>query len=399
MIIFKYQFLHIKINFKIMVNIIICTFKMHYKFGYLLNKRYIFLKYINYGAFSQIWLIYDILFNDYCIAKIIDSDNIETGRNEINILRKLKRLLISNNNLINNVLLFREIIESEKEIIIIENLQDLNLKDLIYDYKLETNEKEQIIKIINKQLDPVLIFLKNNSILHTDIKPENIFIKIQNNKQNKEFDDFIKDIKNLKCKPKDKIKEINRLSNIYYQHVYLSNSSSESDSDDYYDINTDSDISSDYDIEDDINEYLVQQIYKKKEKEEKKKKINFNINDCIFSIGDFGNAIDYSTTENIDKINCLKYHDLQTRYYRHPNIIMRSKDILDSDLFAFKLTIEEIKNQSVFIEPFKSYGNSTDREHLRLLINTNQCLECTKGRKTELFFNYEPLTKKYYLSK
>ena len=88
---------------------------MHYKFGYLLNKRYIFLKYINYGAFSQIWLIYDILLNDYCIAKVIDSDNIETGRNEINILRKLKRLLISNNNLINNILLFREIIESEKE--------------------------------------------------------------------------------------------------------------------------------------------------------------------------------------------------------------------------------------------------------------------------------------------
>ena len=120
---------------------------MHYKFGYLLNKRYIFLKYINYGAFSQIWLIYDILLNDYCIAKIIDSDNIETGRNEINILRKLKRLLISNNNLINNILLFREIIESEKEIIIIENLQDLNLKDLIYDYKLETKEKEQIIEL------------------------------------------------------------------------------------------------------------------------------------------------------------------------------------------------------------------------------------------------------------
>lgn len=372
---------------------------MHYKFGYLLNKRYIFLKYINYGAFSQIWLIYDILLNDYCIAKVIDSDNIETGRNEINILRKLKRLLISNNNLINNILLFREIIESEKEIIIIENLQDLNLKDLIYDYKLETKEKEQIIELINKQINPVLIFLKNNSILHTDIKPENIFIKIQNNKQNKEFDDFIKDIKNLKCKPKDKIKEINRLSNIYYQNIYLSNSSSESDSDDYYDINTDSDISSDYDIEDDINEYLTQQIYKKKERENKKKKINFNINDCIFSIGDFGNAIDYSTSENIDKINTLKYHDLQTRYYRHPNIIMRSNDILDSDLFAFKLTIEEIKNQSVFIEPFKSYGNSTDREHLRLLINTNQCLECTKGRKTDLFFNYEPLTKKYYLSK
>ena len=79
--------------------------------------------------------------------------------------------------------------------------------------------------------------------------------------------------------------------------------------------------------------------------------------------------------------------------------IDKINDILDSDLFAFKLTLEEIKNQSVFIEPFKSHGNSTDKEHLRLLINTNQCIECTKGRKTNLFFNYEPLTKKYYLSK
>ena len=317
--------------------------------------------------------------------------------------------MMSNNNICNNILLFKEIIESEKEIIIIENLQDLNLKDLIYDYNLENEEKDLLIELITKQLNPVLLFLKNNSILHTDIKPENIFIKIKNNNNNNiknEFNDFIKEIKNLKCKPKDKIKEINKIINSYHQNSlfssYLNSSDCDSntDSDDSdYDINTDSDIISDYDINDNINDFLNQIIYKKKDKDKKKKKINFNINDCIFSIGDFGNAIDYSLTDNINKINNLRYHDIQTRYYRHPNIIMRSNDILDSDLFAFKLTLEEIKNQSVFIEPFKSYGNSTDREHLRLLINTNQCLECTKGRKTDLFFNYEPLTKKYYLSK
>lgn len=382
---------------------------MHYRFGYLLNKRYIFLKYINYGAFSQIWLIYDFIQNEYCVGKVIDESNIDTGINEITVLRKIKRLMISNNNICNNLLLFKEIIESEKEIIIIENLQDLNLKDLIYDYNLENEEKDLLIELITKQLNPVLLFLKNNSILHTDIKPENIFIKIKNNNNNNiknEFNDFIKEIKNLKCKPKDKIKEINKIINSYHQNSlfssYLNSSDCDSntDSDDSdYDINTDSDIISDYDINDNINDFLNQIIYKKKDKDKKKKKINFNINDCIFSIGDFGNAIDYSLTDNINKINNLRYHDIQTRYYRHPNIIMRSNDILDSDLFAFKLTLEEIKNQSVFIEPFKSHGNSTDKEHLRLLINTDQCIECTKGRKTNLFFNYEPLTKKYYLSK
>ena len=281
---------------------------MHYRFGYLLNKRYIFLKYINYGAFSQIWLIYDFIQNEYCVGKVIDESNIDTGINEITVLRKIKRLMISNNNICNNLLLFKEIIESEKEIIIIENLQDLNLKDLIYDYNLENEEKDLLIELITKQLNPVLLFLKNNSILHTDIKPENIFIKIKNNNNNNiknEFNDFIKEIKNLKCKPKDKIKEINKIINSYHQNSlfssYLNSSDCDSntDSDDSdYDINTDSDIISDYDINDNINDFLNQIIYKKKDKDKKKKKINFNINDCIFSIGDFGNAIDYSLIMN-----------------------------------------------------------------------------------------------------
>lgn len=375
---------------------------MEYSFGYILNKKYVFIKYLNSGAFSDVWLLYDFKNDEYCVAKIINREDIETGKNETKILRKLKKLINLQSESINNqnILLFKEIIEKKSEIIIIEDYQDMNLKDLIYDYTLSSDEKKIIIELLKQQIKPILDFLKKNKILHTDIKPENIFLKHKkiNSDEIEIYEYLIEEIKNLKCKQNEKIKEIKKLIVKYKEEDQYSDSSSYYDSD----YETDSDILSDYDVEEEIKDFLDEKVndYLNKNSEEKedKKTINFDLKETVFSIGDFGNAIDYSEVKEFNKIKSQHYHDLQTRYYRHPNIIMRSFDILDSDYFAFELTLKEVENQSVFIDPIKSFKHTTDQEHLRLLINSGLKINCTKGRKSELFFNYDPLTKKYYLN-
>ena len=332
---------------------------MEYSFGYILNKKYVFIKYLNSGAFSDVWLLYDFKNDEYCVAKIINREDIETGKNETKILRKLKKLIVLQSEGINtqNILLFKEIIEKKSEIIIIEDYQDMNLKDLIYDYTLSNNEKKIIIDLLKQQIKPILDFLKKNKILHTDIKPENIFLKHKkiNSDEIEIYEYFIEEIKNLKCKPNEKIKEIKKLIVKYKEEDQDSDSSSYYDSD----YETDSDILSDYDVEEEIKDFLDEKVnnYLNKNSEEKedKKTINFDLKETVFSIGDFGNAIDYSEVKEFNKIKSQHYHDLQTRYYRHPNIIMRSNDILDSDYFAFELTLKEVENQSVFIDPVKSF--------------------------------------------
>lgn len=397
---------------------------MIFNFGTFLNNHYIFLKQINSGAFSIIWLVYDVIKNNYCIAKILSGENKDIGENEINVLKKIKENLKNQPKTIaDHLLLYDEIIILKDDIIIIEELQSLNLYDLIYKYYLSDDDKNYLINKLNQQIKPVLDFLKLKQILHTDIKPENIFIKIPGfhlDVKNKEtILDFINAIQDIRCKSKQKNKNINKIINQFkdkfkieeLEETLTGEYEEETDEEAFLkpldsmsrgeDILTDSDISSDCETLDNIDNFLNNKIKEYNNPQLPTKKIkkilDFNIQTLTFSIGDFGNAVDYSDQSNYNKILNTEFHDLQTRYYRHPNIIMRSPNILNSDYFAFGLTIEEFKKQEIIIEPFKCYGKTTDHEHLKLLIDANQQLECTKGRKTDLFFNFDPLTNKYYL--
>lgn len=383
---------------------------MIFNFGTFLNNHYIFLKQINSGAFSIIWLVYDVIKNNYCIAKILSGENKDIGENEINVLKKIKEDLKNQPKTIaDHLLLHNEIIILKDDIIIIEELQSLNLYELIYKYYLSDDDKNYLINKLNQQIKPVLDFLKLKQILHTDIKPENIFIKIPGfhlDVKNKEtILDFVNAIQDIRCKSKQRNKNINKIINKFKDKFKIEELeetlTEEYEEETEENILTDSDISSDCETSDNIDKFLNDKIKEYNNPQLPTKKIkkilDFNIQTLIFSVGDFGNAVDYSDQSNYNKILSCMYHDLQTRYYRHPNIIMRSVNILDSDYFAFNLTIEELKKQEIIIEPFKCYGKTTDHEHLKLLINTNQQLECTKGRKTDLFFNFDPLTNKYYL--
>lgn len=388
---------------------------MIYTFGKTLNNRYIFIDQINSGAFSIIYLIYDYVKNNYFIAKVLNEDNKETGENEIKILEKLNNSFNDKNkNIKAHLLLNEEIIKTKEDIIIIEDLQSLTLYNLINNYYLSVDDKNFIYKSINQQLKPVLDYLKNIKILHTDIKPENIFLKVPGFHMDIKNKDiilkFIDEIQNLRCKVKQRNKEVNKIIKKYKEKLLtleLENYTDEIDEyyedNEDYDILTDSDIISDSENEDGINDFLNDKIeeytHKPENKQNNKKILDFNLMNIKYSIGDFGNAIDYSEPENYNKIINGQYHDLQTRYYRHPNIIMRSANIFNTDYFAFYLTLEEIKKESPIFNPLKYKGITTDHEHLNLLIQSDEKYKYSRGRKTDYFFNFDKLMNNYFLGK
>lgn len=381
-----------------------------FEFGQIINKRYIFVKSINSGAFSSVWLMFDISKNNICIAKVINEEDKETGENEIKILNKIKRLS-KNTEIFNNLLLFTENIIINNQIIIIEDYQNLTLKDLIYDFNLSPTDKKTVITNIKNQLIPVICFLKNNKLLHADIKPENIFLSIpdyQNLDINDNIKNFLSELSTFKPK-KQKYKFIQSVITKYKKILldkFIDDVKNDlSDSSDFIDsAQTDSDIHSDYDESEKINDFLVDKILEYKNNDSTdyktdKKIIDFDIKNITYLIGDFGNTIDYSKTDNYKEIINLRFHDLQTRYYRHPNIIMRSENILDSDFYAFDIIIKEIENLNLPFDPAKSHGETTDHNHLRCLINNDYKIQCEKGRKTKLFFNHDKITNIYYLGK
>lgn len=388
---------------------------MIYTFGKTLNNRYVFIDQINSGAFSIIYLIYDYVKNIYLIAKVLNEENKETGENEIKIIEKINKSVNDKNKIIKaHLLLYEEIIKTKEDIIIIEELQNLTLYNLINNYYLSDDDKDFIYKSINQQLKPVLDYLKNIKILHTDIKPENIFLKVpgfhMNIKNKDTILQFIDEIQNIRCKVKQRNKEVNKIIKKYKEKLtaldleeYTSEINEYYEDNEDYDILTDSDIISDSENEDGVDDFLNEKIKeyinKPNYKQNNKKIIDFNLLNIKYSIGDFGNAIDYSEPENYNKIINGQYHDLQTRYYRHPNIIMRSANIFNTDYFAFYLTLEEIKKESPMINPLKYKGITTDHEHLNLLIQSNEEYKCSIGRKTDYYFNYDKLMNKYFLGK
>lgn len=75
-------------------------------------------------------------------------------------------------------------------------------------------------------------------------------------------------------------------------------------------------------------------------------------------LADFGNYIP------IDKNLITDYGDVQTRYYRSPEIILRLGFNEKSDIWAFGCTIYEILTGKILLTSQKSSGITSDMKHL-----------------------------------
>ncbi|BBM86508.1 serine/threonine-protein kinase [Candidatus Uabimicrobium amorphum] len=139
----------------------------------LLNNRYRFEKLLGRGAIGQVHLCHDVVTNKLVAVKecIPQGDHVEKAieriRREHYFMSK-----IHHPNLVHGL----DLIELPGRLfIVMEYIEGITLKKLIYDHKYKIHFKQQLE--IAKQICVAVAVLNDNGIIHRDLKPANVMLK------------------------------------------------------------------------------------------------------------------------------------------------------------------------------------------------------------------------------
>jgi len=360
----------------------------------VLNNRYCLIEKIGYGSYSSVWLAYSINDSKFYAIKIQNAEDYEDGLEELKILRRIKEL--NNNNLIHLVegfeiikkdkikkkikkgkkIIIKKTIDTKKFICMVLPLMAGSIYSLIRKGKYKNGLDNRLLRLCIDTILKATFDLHNKlKVCHTDLKPENILVSGMSVRVSELIDEYTKidlksiydknlsteltnknlDIKNAKHK-----KKIRKLkSKILYQchksildNMISLNNESDSDSDSDSDSvdNTKSSIKSDSDnvnnssSSDSFHEYsVIDEKY---------------LNGCSITLTDFGSNI---------KIRELDNEELQTRYYRAPEVILGTYYTEKIDVWSIGCIIYELYTGRILFDPDKDNDFSRDFHHLYLI--------------------------------
>lgn len=148
-------------------------------------------KIINEGGFSMIHVLTNLKDNSLCVGKIIDKNKKKEYKyieNEINLHKTLHH-----ENIVEMITTFQT---DNLKIVVLQYYESGSLEDLI---KTRRKIPEDECHDLFKQILNGLQYLKNNDIVHRDIKPGNILLKQNLHKATldieSEYDCFVYDVK------------------------------------------------------------------------------------------------------------------------------------------------------------------------------------------------------------
>ena len=331
--------------------------------GEILNNKYLLIYQIGSGSFATVWLSLNMQNNNYYAIKIQDADEYESGKEEVTLCSKFKNSKCQFINTLNDHFEYKDL-DGDVHVCMVFELLAGSLYDIIRVGKYSQGFPLNTVKIIIKQLLTAMDVVNNKyKILHTDIKPDNVLVVGVNNKV-KAMIEQIKADKNfnscLNKKKKTGMKKI--VENISFK--------------------------------------TIEETYSKYNKS--------NGNVCFIDdnhvtniqvkLADFGNCrkIDYS------------YFDIQTIYYRAPEIILEYKYNANCDIWSVGCIIYELLTGKILFDPHKKRKVSRDRHHIHdiicLLGKIPDNILNSSQRKHEFFtnngllkgiysFEYKPLHK------
>jgi serine/threonine-protein kinase SRPK3 len=301
--------------------------------GTILNNKYVLLYELGRGAFAKVYLSLNISNKQYYAIKMQDEEEIDSALEEIELLKKFSSDKCKYlNTIVEN---FEYNIDGTKYMCMVLQLMAGSTYDIMrvgsYSKGLPLNTVKTIIKQLLIAMD--VVQSKKYNILHSDIKPENILVVGVNNK-------------------------VSELINVYNDKKFMAN------------FNTglikQKGKLNHKKIKESVNNLDLSKIEKKYSKD-KKNDVEF-INDKYLKnieikLADFGNC---------RPITYDKY-DIQTRYYRAPEIILGCHYDEKCDMWSVGCVLFELLTGKILFDPIKHDRFNTDRAHIHSMM-------CTLGK-------------------
>lgn len=302
--------------------------------GELLNDKYLLFREIGRGAYAVVWLSLNIQTNNFYAIKIQFADDYEDGISEIDLFKKFQK---ENCQYINNLLehfIYKPLSEDGDEmgeyVCMVFELLAGSVYDIMRIGKYSNGLPFETVRTIIKQLLIAMDIINiKHKVLHTDIKPDNILVTGINNKIQAMID-LIKSNKalmNTINRPGSKKSRQNKLNKTQIKTTVKKISFDEIESK-YSKTHPDSG-----------NICFIDDKY---------------IQNIQIKLSDFGTCT---------KITYDKY-DIQTRYYRAPEIIMGYKYNENCDMWSVGCTIYELLTGQILFNPNKEKRFCRDRFHL-----------------------------------
>ena len=320
-------------------------------YGEVLKNRYLILKKLGYGSFSSVWMAYDIVNNTLVAIKIINPNDYKEGMIEIQTYLKLEKL---DNTYLLTMLEYFQVKpihikyndETNKKkhnhIVIVLPLMACSTFDLLKCDKYDDGLPLEVCKDIIIQILLGLKELEKHNMTHTDLKPENILVCGLNREAELLFDTFGKD-QFIKRTHDEKINKL------------LENK-----------IITDDDKwNTSYTIYKKITQTIIK--FMKNDMIDIKKQMKICkvkselIKNIKIKICDFNLVLD--TKQNLGNSTI----EIQTRYYRAPEIILGSGLHAKTDYWSIGCIFFELLTGEILFNPEKNKGRSRDIHHMYLI--------------------------------
>jgi len=345
--------------------------------GEIFINKYICLSKLGYGSASSVWLAYDNC-NSKCVAiKIFNINDYNCGEYELNLIKKINSL--KTNLSVKYLDTFEKETDNGTHICIVLEL----LGGSLYNYRKTTELSLKEISNIARQTLEFLNILNNNGMLHTDIKPENILINT-NHELEKKIMDFVKSpcfneiIVNKKRELLKKKIDIKKVSVLAVKQVLMkkfnfkheSSQSSDDQSDEYSEDSLDNKSEDSNSGEYFFSRKSIENINKESTETIESNEINTPVEETsIFNILDDTQKInkikigDYNTCMSINKSD----FQIQTRYYRAPEVILECNFSEKIDIWSLGCTLYELLTREILINPDDIKNFSEDRYHIYII--------------------------------